>query len=663
MADKELAKAIPDKPAFKPEDIKDPEAPKIRVFKGTFGKVLTGLCATWVFYHILYISGILSRLGIYINTPQHLAVHLGFVVCLVFLLVPTTRKARRKKWTWYDIALLTLAFGWNLYLVVNFNDLLVRTSRAAPLNMVELVVIWIYFFVVFEAARRTVGLAISIIATLFLIYPLISAFLPGILSGPSFSLDRVARGIGLFVTGMYGGILNISATIVITFLLFGQLLFISGAGQWFIDIANSFLGHVRGGAAKVAVFSSALMGTVQGTAVGNIATVGIITIPMMKKTGYPSHIAGAIEATASNGGQIMPPVMGIAAFIMVDFLGVSYNEIALTAIIPAIIYFAAIYFTVDFEAVKAGLKGIPRSQLPRTLPTLLNGWYYLLPLAVLLFLLLYLQYSPQLSAIYASIVVVVVSWFKKQNRITWSKLVKAMKETAVAMMTVGTVVALAGVVTAAVELTGLSYRLSFLLIEIAGGNLLYLLIMTAIVSVILGMGMPTSAAYIVLAVLAAPALVKLGMTPVAAHFFVFYFGVAAIITPPVCPGSYVAASIAQAPMMKTALSACRFAIACYVVPFIFAYHPGLLLLGPINTIVYDTLLAVLSVFALSAGLGGYMFKPLNYVERGILIIGALAIIEPGITGTIIGIGVVVLMTIYQILILKLFKARKSQPSM
>lgn len=642
-------------------EVEDREAPKTRTFKGAIATTITVLSVLWVFYHILYMTGILSRLKIYVNPPQHLALHLGFILGLVFSLLPATKKASRKTLSWYDMVLIAVGFGWNLYLVVNFNDLLVRTSAAQPLTQWELVTVYVFFVVVLEAARRTVGVAMLVLCAAFLAYPLVTSYLPGMLAGPSFSLDRVARGIGLFVTGMYGSILNISATIVISFLLFGQLLFMSGAGQWFIDIANSLLGYVRGGAAKVAVVSSALMGTVQGTAVGNIATIGVITIPLMKNTGYSPHLAGAIEAVASNGGQIMPPVMGIAAFIMVDFLGVGYDKIVIAAILPAIIYFAAVYFTVDFEAAKGGLVGVPRSQLPRMVPTLVNGWYYLLPLATLLYFLLYLQYSPQLSAIYASAMTIIVSWFKRQNRITFAKIVQAMKETAVAMMVVATVCALAGIVTGSVQLTGLSYRLSFLLVEFAGGNLLYLLILTAVTSVILGMGMPTSAAYIVLAVLAAPALVKLGMTPMAAHFFVFYFGVAAIITPPVCPGSFVAAGIAGAPPMKTALSACRVGIACYVAPFIFAYHPGLLMMGPVTSIIYDTLLAALSVFALSAALGGYMFKPLNYVERAILVIGGLAIIEPSIIGTLIGVGVVVIMTIYQVLVPRLTKTRSQQP--
>lgn len=629
-------------------DVKDPEAPRTRGFKGAAGKALTVSAVLFVLYHVLYIAGILSRLGIYINTPQHLAAHLGFILALVFLLVPATKKASRKTLPWYDAVLALVAVGWNTYLIVNFQDLLLRAAGATPLSLPELVVGWVFFLIVFEAARRTIGIPISIIGALFLLYPLVNSHLPGIFAGPGYSFDRVARGIGMFTTGIYGSILGVSATIIIAFLLFGQLLFMSGAGQWFIDISQALLGHVRGGPAKVAVFSSALMGTVQGTSVGNIATVGVITIPLMKRTGYSAHLAGAIEATASDGGQIMPPVMGIAAFIMTDFLGMSYGKIIIAAILPALIYFAAVYFTVDFEAAKGGLGGMPRSQLPPLGKTLLSGWYYILPLALLIFLLLYLSYSPQLSAIYGSAAVIVVSWFKKSSRITLSKILQAMKETAIAMMMVAAVCALAGIIVGSVDLTGLSYRLSYVLMDTAGGNLMYLLALTALLCLVLGMGMPTSAAYILLAILAAPTLVKLGMLPIVAHFFVFYYGCAASITPPVCPAAYVAAAIAQSPPMKTALTACRLSIATFVVPFIFAYHPGLLMVGNAYDIIWATVIATVSVFSLSASLGGYLFQPLNYLARAILLVGALLIIDPGFITTVIGLGMVGILVLYQV---------------
>lgn len=623
-------------------------ASQYRQYKGAMAMLIWVIAVAFSLYHILYISGILSRMAIYVWPPQHQAAHLGLVLALVFLLIPATKGASRQKLPWYDVLLLLIGFGWNAYLIINFDDLLLRTSKATDLFIPELISCWVFFFILFEAARRTVGPIIAVIGASFLIYPLIASYLPGALTGATFTPDRIARSLGLFVTGIYGNILNISATIVVSFIMFAQILNVTGAGQWFIDIAQSVFGHVRGGPAKVAVVASSLMGTIQGTAVGNIATTGVITIPLMKNSGYKSHIAGAVEAVASNGGQIMPPVMGISAFIMMDFLGVGYDKIIIAAIIPALIYYVAVFFAVDFEAAKAGLVGIPRSELPPIRKTLMQGWPFVVPLTILLISLLYLHYSPQLSALYAMAALIVLSFFRKGNRMTLGKFFLAMKNTAIMMMMVAVICGLAATIISSVELTGLTFRLAFILTSIAGGNLAALLVMTAIVCIILGMGMPTSAAYILLAVLAAPALVKLGVIPIAAHFFVFYFGVAALITPPVCPGAYVAAGIANAPPMKTAFSAARLAIATFVVPFIFVYKPALLAQGSVASIALVTVTTLIAVIGLAAGLGGYLFKPINYWWRIAVIGGALLIIHPALLTTIIGIVIIAMPVFYQL---------------
>lgn len=626
--------------------------PKYREYKGATAKVITILAVAWTLYHILYIAGVLSRLNIFLDIPQHLALHLGFILVLVFALIPIRKGTPPQKLPWYDAVLIVLGLGWNLYIAINFDALYAR-SLEGYLLIPESVMIWIFFFIVLEAARRTMGLVITFLAAAFLFYPLVCNHLPGIFAGPIYGWDRVAHSVGLFVTGMYGNILNISATIVFSFMLFAQFLSISGAGQWFIDIAQALLGHVRGGPAKVAVLASSLMGTITGSGVANVASVGVFTIPLMKSMGYKNHIAGAIEAAASNGAQIMPPVMGIAAFIMVDFLGISYDKIVVAAILPAVVYYVAIYFTVDFETAKAGLFGLPRSQLPSLRKTLIRGWLFVVPLTILLVCLLYLRYSPQLSALYATAALIVMSFFKKNNRITLAKFLRALKGTAISMMMIAVITTLAGVIVGSLDLTGLSYRLSFLLIQVAGGNMTLLLIMVAIACLVLGMGMPTAAVYVLVATLAAPALVKMGMSPIVAHFFVFYFGVAALITPPVCPASYVAAGIAGAPPMRTAISATRLGIATFVVPFIFAYHPALLLQGSIASIVQVAITAIVVVIALSAGLGGYLFKHLNYWWRVAFIGGALLLIYPSPPTTIIAVIIIAIPVLYQMVSMKL----------
>ncbi len=628
-------------------------ASRHRTFKGAMAIAISVIAITFSLYHILYITGFLSWLGIYIWPPQHLAAHLGLTSFLVFLLIPARKGTSRQNVPWYDVILALITLGWNAYIIINFDDLYIRSHGAVSFEIIELVTIWLFFFVILEAVRRTVGLPIACIGAGFLIYPLIAQYLPGIFTAPPFSPNRIADSIGLFVTGIYGNLLNISATIVFSFMMFAQFLTISGAGQWFIDIAQSLLGHVRGGPAKVAVLASSLMGTIQGTAVGNVATTGVFTIPLMKKTGYPAHIAAAVEAVASNGGQIMPPVMGIAAFIMIDFLGISYTKIIMAAILPAAIYYVAVFFAVDFEAAKAGLAGLRRSDLPPLGKTLMQGWQYLVPIAVLLFFLLYLQYSPQLSALYSIAALIVISFTRKGNRITPRKFFMALKNTAIVMMMIAVLCGLAAIIVASIELTGLSYRLPFLLVQIAGGNMLLILVMTAVASIILGMGMATSATYILLATLAAPALVKIGMLPITAHFFVFYFGVVALITPPVCTASYVAAAIADASPMKTAFTAVRLGIAAYVVPFIFAYHPALLMQGSITSIALVAVTTLIAVMGLAAGLGGYLLKPINYWWRMLLIGGALLIIHPSMVTTIIGVGIIAAPLLYQLVVPKL----------
>ncbi|MFC1907437.1 TRAP transporter permease [Chloroflexota bacterium] len=627
---------------------------KYREYKGAMAGAISALAIAFSVYHILYVGGILSRLGIFVYNPQHLAIHLGSILALVFWLVPGSKKSHQTL-PWYDAILLLIGFGWNMYLIINFDAIYLRTMGGSLL-FAEAVTIWIVLLIVLEAARRVVGLPIALIAAAFLLYPLVASYIPGLFSGAEYSWDRVARSVGLFTTGMYGGILNISATIVVSFILFAQFLYVSGAGQWFIDMAQAVLGNVRGGPAKVAVLASSLMGTIQGTGVGNVAATGIFTIPLMKSTGYKPHLAAAIEAVASNGGQIMPPVMGIAAFIMMDFLGVGYDKIIIAGILPAIVYYVAVFFAVDFEAAKAGLIGLPRSQLPPLRKTLIQGWQFMVPLAVLLLFLLYFGYSPQLSALYATVALIVISFFRKGNRVTPRKFFLALKNTAVAMMMVGVVCAMAGIILGSIELTGLSVRLSILLSQVAGGNLALLLVLTAIASIILGMGMPTSAAYILLAILVAPALVKLGMLPITAHFFVFYFGVAAIITPPVCPASYVAAGIAGASPMRTALTAARLGVVAFVVPFVFAYSPALLMQEAPGSIALTTVTTVIMVIALAAGLGGYLLKPLNYWWRLPLIGGAFLILYPSFVTTIIGVVIIAIPVFYQLVSAKLLRS-------
>ncbi len=604
---------------------------KHRQYGRVMAAVVSTVAVTFSVYHILYISGVIHRARIFLEIPQHSAIHLAFILALVYLLLPIRAKAARGKLPWYDMVLLALGVGWNLYILFNFNPLRIRGTMAG-LELYEVIGSWLNMLIIVEATRRLMGWVVPGIAAFFLIYALFSDYFPGFLRASGHDWLRVGRYVGLFVTGMYGSLLNISATIMFSFILFAQFLFITGAGQWFIDTAQALLGHVRGGPAKVAVVASSLMGTISGSTVANVATTGVLTIPLMKSTGYKLHFAGAVEAAASNGGQIMPPIMGIAAFIMIDFLEMPYSAIILAAIIPALAYYLALFLMVDFEAAKTGLRGLPRNELPEIKKTLLAGWQYILPLSVLLYFLLIVRYSPELSAMYATGAMIVMGFFNRRNRMTVNKIYLAFKNTAIAMMLIAVTLGVASIIVGCVQLTGLSYRLSMGLINISAGNVWLLLGLTAMSCIVLGMGMTTSAVYIMMATLVAPALIQVGFNPVAAHFYVFYFGVSAMVTPPVCPTSYVAAGIAGSSPMRTGVTAARLSIVSFMAPLIFIFQPALLLQGTATATLISSAYLASAVVGLAGGLGGYMFGTLNWWLRILFIAGALVIVSgPSIT--------------------------------
>ena len=639
---------------------------KYRQYTGVMAIVVSAIAITFSLYHVLYIipsiPGFLAQAGIIIDIPMHLAIHLGLILLLVFWLVPIRGKASRQKLPWYDVVLGLLGLGWNLYIIINYDALYAR-SVTGYLATYENIGSWINMLIVLEATRRLMGPIIPAIAAVFILYALTADHWPGFLEASGHSWSRVGRYVGLFVTGLYGNILNISATIIVAFVLFAQFLFVTGAGDWFINVTQALLGHVRGAPGKVAVVASALMGTISGSGMANVATTGVLTIPLMKRTGYRPHFAGAVEAAASNGGQIMPPIMGIAAFLMIDFLGIPYNRIVLAGLLPAIAYFGALFLMIDFEAVKTGLRGIPRSELPSMKKTLMEGWQFMIPLAILIYLLMIKGFSPELSALYATGALIIIGFFSKNNRMNLNKIYLALKNTARAMLMMAVVTAVAGIIVSSVQLTGLSYRLSVGLVGLAGGDVWLLLVLAAVSCIILGMGMTTSGVYIIMAVLVAPALIDVGFVPIAAHFFVFYFGVAALITPPVCPTSYIAAGIAGAPPMRTGLTAARLAIAGFIVPFIFVFQPALLMEGTATDIIFAAATTFIATIALAGGLAGYMFGNLNILWRIILLTGAALVVyyPPGVTPifgpleltTIIGSGLIIAFLIFKFIFSRL----------
>jgi TRAP transporter 4TM/12TM fusion protein len=601
------------------------QASPFRKYPSLMDKAITGMAAVMVVYHVGYVAGVFEWLDIFIDPAVHMAAHLFFLLPLVFLLVPRTKKSSKLKLPFYDVLLIALAALWNGYMIVNFDQLYAR-STSGYLSPFENVMVWVNMLVVIEAARRVGGWALPATSIGFMIYLFVGPYMPSFLEIPHFEITRIGRHVGLFVTGMYGSILGISSTLIIMYMLLGEFLTVTGAGEWFIDLANALLGKVRGGSAKVAIMGSSLFGMISASSIVDTATVGVITIPLMKKSGYPAQFAAAVEAAASNGGQIMPPVMGIAAFIMADFLGISYAKVALIALLPGILYYLALFIMVDMEAVRLGLKGLAASEIPRLWPTLKKGWQYILPLFSLIFLLIILLYSPEKSALAAVIMLFLICLFKKDGRIGFKTFSRICRRTAQAMLLIVTMCSVGGIVIGAVSMSGLGYRLSSGLVDLSGGNMFLLALLAAISCLILGLNLPTSVVYLIGAILIAPALTKIGLLPIVAHFFIFFYGVAALITPPVCETAFVAAGIAGSNPMRTGFTAVRLAGTSLFIPFFFLVNPALLLQGSIAQIALAFIMSIIGIIATSLGFSGRFLEEANWFEIACLIIGGLMLI-------------------------------------
>jgi TRAP transporter 4TM/12TM fusion protein len=435
--------------------------------------------------------------------------------------------------------------------------------------------------------------------------------------------------------GMLGLPIDVAAGVVVAFILFGQALYAVGGDKFLTDLALIATGRYRGGPAKVSVVSSALFGTVSGSAVANVVVDGAITIPLMKRTGFPAHMAAAIEAVASNGGQITPPVMGAAAFLMAEFLNLPYGQIALAAAIPAALYYLALFTQIDLEAAKRGLLGLPDEQIPRFRKVIRLGWVFLIPLSILIYTLMIENWEAGKSGMVAVVTVFIVGAIQKETRPSFKKLVSAFEETGKLLLDIAVITALAGIVIGALHFSGFTFKISLLLVTLSGNNVYLLLLITALGCLFLGLPLPTTVVYITLAVLAAPALVQLGIPPLAAHLFLFYFGMVSLITPPDCLPVYIAASMAQANFWQTGWTAMRLGIAAYFVPFIFALHPPLIFIGTATDLVIAIVTASIGVVMLGAGCAGYLFRPLSWIKRGFLWLAAIMLLLPSTSNVLL----------------------------
>lgn len=573
---------------------------------------------------------------------QQRVVHLCSILVITFLLRPYKKE---RKAFWIDICFSGAAALVGFYLFFESDDIL---DRIGIPTLFDIVAGGLLILLVLEATRRVLGFAMPIIGAIFLLYGFFGHLAPKALIHKGYDIERIISQMSLALEGILGIPIGVSATYVILFIIFATFLSECGAGQFFLDISMALFGRFRGGPAKVSVMSSSLFGTISGSAAANVVVDGWLTIPLMKRIGFKPHVAGAIEAVNSTGGQIMPPVMGAAAFIMAEILGIPYIKICIAALVPAILYYIACYFMIDFEALRSGIKGLPREELPKIKEVFKQGFFYLLPIIVLIFFLSVIMYTPMKSAVYAIGAAILVSFFKKSTRLNLVKVLKTIERGVLSSIEVAMACSCAGIIIGIFNLTGFGIRLSTILIEASQGALPVLLILTMIASLILGMGLPTTACYIILAVLVAPAMVKMGVLPLAAHLFVFYFGIISAITPPVAVAAYAGAGIANAPPGKTGFTAWKLAIAGFILPYMFIYGPEILLVGKWVNIILAIITSIVGIILLAASVQGYFIRRVKIWERVMLFIAALLLIKPGVLTDLLGTSMGLIVLIIQI---------------
>lgn len=561
----------------------------------------------------------------------HRSIHLLFTLILVFLVFPFSKGKGRQ---WFDYLLLGLGVTSIIYLFWNYDYFITRYPYVHPLSNADLFLGIILVLVLLEAARRSIGLAMPLTSIVFIIYAYAGPYLPGLLHHAGSNTETIVDQLYMTTEGIFGIPLGVSATYVILFVIFGSFLERSGGGKFFMDLAAATTGKSKGGPGKIAVISSSLFGTISGSAVANVMVTGQFTIPMMKRTGFQPHFAGAVEAAASTGGQIMPPVMGAAAFVMAEFTDTSYITICKHALFPAVLYFLSVFMAIHFEALKSNLKGMAEAA-PRLLDVILKEGHLLIPVAIIVYLM-FAGYTPMYACIFSIISVIILSNFKRLTRMGIKKILTALEEGAKGALSVAVACACAGVVIGVINLTGLGLKFTSFVLFLAGESLAPALLFTMGAGIILGMGLPTTAAYIVMAALLVPALVKLGIPLIAAHMFAFYYAIISAITPPVALAVYAGAGLAGSNMWKTGFAAVRIGAPGFIIPFMFAYAPSLLLIGPPLTIFLSLISATIGVVMLAGGMIGWFIRETNFMERFFLAAGAILLIKPGFYTDIIG---------------------------
>jgi TRAP transporter 4TM/12TM fusion protein len=565
-------------------------------------------------------------IGLDLYPQQFFAAMLAITLSLAFLTLPAKRNLVRPSVPWYDAVLALISLIAVGYVAVRYPELILMIFvRPAELWIPSILIV----ILTLEALRRASGWALVIIICAFLLYALFGDMFPGRLQGRAQNWQLLAGYMAVDSNGILGLPMSVATTIVVAFIFFGVLLGITGGTAFFTDAAMIGMGRYRGGSMKIAVLASGLFGSISGSAVANVVGTGVVTIPMIKNDGYPAHKAGAIEAVASTGGQLMPPVMGASAFLMAEFLAVPYSQIVTAALVPALLYYVALFIQADLEAARLGIRAVAKDKIPSA-RRVLGGMHFVAAFAVLIYLLFWGRYQPERAALWAAGVLILTALAMGYGgvRPTVRHILGSLSKTGHSVVEILLISAASGFVIGVLNITGLSFNLTYLLVQVGGSSLILLLFLSALVCIILGMGLPTLGVYVLLAALVAPALIQLGVEPIAAHLYVLYFGMMSMITPPIALAAFAAASIAKAPSMATGVASMRFGWTAYVIPVLFVFSPSLILIGAPTDIAFTILTAVLGVWLVSAALAGYFSGPLSTPVRVLFAISGLMALIP-----------------------------------
>lgn len=615
-------------------------------------KTLKWVALIVTFYHLAYASGYIRP-----ETLRHRSIHVGMILFMTFAIYPAFKKSSRKVIAWYDYILMILSVVIPAYMWTNYQAIIDRVGDA---NQMDVIMGTILVLLVIEASRRITGWALPLIGIIFMIYALMGARqglipinVPGVFLHRGFQWTKLIGHLFSNTEGIYGTSVNVASTYIFLFIVFGEVMNKCGMGKFFNDIAIGLAGHTKGGPAKVAVIAAGLLGSINGSAIANVVTTGAFTIPLMKKIGYSKEFSGAVSSTASVGGQLLPPIMGAAAFIMAETLGIKYKEIVVSAAIPALIYYLGIIFQIQMRASKDKLDGMPKDQLPNVKETMRVYGHLIIPILFLVYMLFFSGYTVIKGAFLTILITIVVAQLKKETRMSFKDIEQAFIASAKSTVSVAIACACVGIVIGVSSLTGFTINMASTIISLGGKSLMLTLVFTMVTCMILGMGLPSIPAYIITVTIAAPALIELGIRPLAAHLFCFYFAMFANITPPVALASFAAAGISGGNPMKTGVVSVKLALAGFIIPYMFVYNNQLLLID--TTFIQGIQVAItacVGVFLISAAVEGFLFTKVNMAVRAIMLVGAFLFIDSSLITDLLGLAILVVTVFIQRMLAK-----------